>query len=285
MGVNEDENDDSEEEDIGLLSSQFSTLSSGGPQSQSINQDMLQDLEEMITEENDDLEEMGAGASGSDHVGPFEVTDEAHPGIDWGQGVAGDRGGIHLVGRGDDLHSGGVGGLLGQREPPNNGPDSGRDGRPIVGDGGNPGRGGGGHPGGGGGGNPGGGPPGAGAIGGGQFGPLPAQVLLPIHDNLRTGNRGQDRHGADLLACRTALNNVPYFTMRETRWVLLNGPPTAPPQTPYQGIPHLHLYLNHTLLPSLIPPEKFKSYFGVDSQVHISGLIEFNLHLCDSLHF
>ena len=54
-----------------------------------------------------------------------------------------------------------------------------------------------------------------GAIGGGQSGTLPAQVLIPIHDQLRNGNRGQNRHGADGLE-RTflALKEVKFYLMK-----------------------------------------------------------------------
>ena len=91
-------------------------------------------------------------------------------------------------------------------------------------------------------------------------------------DRLRTGNRGNDRNGQQLLACQMALNAGAHFTFRESRHLVLGGPPNPAPHVPYPGIPYLRYYLNHALLPSLIEPRKYKIYFGVEIQVIFGGL-------------
>ena len=105
-----------------------------------------------------------------------------------------------------------------------------------------------------------------GGLGRGALGPAALALLLPDQDNLRTGRLGGDRNGLALQATQTALLNVVHLTHRETRWLLLGGRPTPGPQIPYPGIPFMAKYLNHCLLPSLIDPRNYKSYFALDSQ-------------------
>ena len=90
-------------------------------------------------------------------------------------------------------------------------------------------------------------------------------VRLPAKDDLRT--RGNDKNGAALNVCKTALAATRHLTFRETRNCVLGGLPSPAPQVPYVGIPYLKYYLNHALLPSLIQPEKYQTYFGVNIQV------------------
>ena len=114
------------------------------------------------------------------------------------------------------------------------------------------------------------GPPGppihqpVGGLGQGAFGPALRAILFPARDDLQ--HRQNDRHGVHLRACQAALQLVVHLTYRETRHLLLGGPPGPAPQVPYPGIPYFSIYLNKCLLPSLIEPLKYKSYFGVDLQ-------------------
>ena len=204
--------------------------------------------------------------SGGDGAGPSGVGGANHPG------------------RHGDGHQGGAAGPLG----PPGGVGAGA-GPPGVVGAGPPGRGGAGPPGGGGAGQPwgggagppggggavpqgvgGAGPPGGGGQGGlgavlgaGQFGPMLPPRLLPARDDF---NRGNDRHVREVQALQVLLRTVVHLTYRETRHLLLGGHPQPAPQIPYPGIPYLSAFLNHAMLPSLISPDKYKSFFGVSPQ-------------------
>ena len=60
------------------------------------------------------------------------------------------------------------------------------------------------------------------------------------------------------------MGQIGNWTHREVRVYCLNGQPTLPPQTPYPNQPYWATYLNHLLLPSLIRPQLYKEYFGLD---------------------
>ena len=178
----------------------------------------------------------------------------------------------------NDRPQGGNGGPLGGNSGPpggNGGPPRGNGG-PPGGNGGPPGGYGGppggyGGPPGGHGGPPGGhgGPPGGHGgpqrgLGVGVFGPAPRPVLNPADDILDT--RNNDRNRRDLRSAKRAMRRVRHLTHRETRNLLLGGPPAAPPQVPYVGIPYLNTYLNNLVLPSLISPALYETYFTVSLQ-------------------
>ena len=110
---------------------------------------------------------------------------------------------------------------------------------------------------------PGGGQPGAPQIGAGQFGPIPRPRLSFVADNL---NPNSDRNGRVLRDLQQRLRAVRQLTHRETRHLLLGGPPGPAPQNPYPGMKYFSRYLNHAMLPSLIEPANYKSYFGVSME-------------------
>ena len=101
----------------------------------------------------------------------------------------------------------------------------------------------------------------------GVFGPEVRPMLGPALDRLQC-HHGNDRHYGLLVAARNYLRNIPQrLTNRETRHLLLNGPPVHPiarQRLLYRSLPYLPRYLNKFLLPSLINPINYEHLFGFD---------------------
>ena len=96
------------------------------------------------------------------------------------------------------------------------------------------------------------------------FGPAVRVVLNPAADVLDT--RNNDRHNRELRRLIGELRRVRHLTHRETRWLLLGGSPNNAPQLPYAGIPYLNTYLNQLVLPTLIDPPDYETYFTLNVQ-------------------